>query len=175
MPVLKDIQVDWISFVDRAAMRDPQNQSEPQRFLITKREGADAPHTTNGDSPMLSKTDIPSRSPISNALAAAKEALEPYVSDARIADLDRRLEAMSSAYVGDPRTGQGVTGEGEITKAADRLADSLVGVSKAQARIPADDLMQRAAVAKASRGAQLELLRQMSPQGADAWETARAA
>lgn len=46
MPQLQDISVDWVSLVDRAAVRDPQNKSEPRRFLLSKREGADAPENT---------------------------------------------------------------------------------------------------------------------------------
>jgi hypothetical protein len=46
MPQLKDLSVDWVSLVDRAAVRDPQNKSEPRRFLLSKREGAQAPENT---------------------------------------------------------------------------------------------------------------------------------
>lgn len=46
MPQLQELSVDWVSLVDRAAVRDPQNKSEPRRFLLSKREGADAPEDT---------------------------------------------------------------------------------------------------------------------------------
>lgn len=39
MPELTDVRVDRASFVDRAAVRDPYNKSEPRRFLLMKREG----------------------------------------------------------------------------------------------------------------------------------------
>jgi len=39
MAQLKDLRVDFVSLVDRAAVRDPQNKSEPRRFLLYKREG----------------------------------------------------------------------------------------------------------------------------------------
>lgn len=35
---LHDLQVDFVSFVDRAAVRDSVQQSEPMRFLLTKAE-----------------------------------------------------------------------------------------------------------------------------------------
>lgn len=43
---LSDLQVDFVSLVDRAAVRDPVNQSEPMRFLVWKREGSDDRGTT---------------------------------------------------------------------------------------------------------------------------------
>jgi hypothetical protein len=43
MTQLTDIHVDWVSLVDRAAVRDPQNKSEPRRFLLWKREGSVEP------------------------------------------------------------------------------------------------------------------------------------
>lgn len=36
--VLKDLIVDRVSFVDRAAVRDPENPDEPQRYLFWKAE-----------------------------------------------------------------------------------------------------------------------------------------
>lgn len=38
MPQLTNLDVEFVSLVDRAAVRDPVEQSEPMRFLITKRE-----------------------------------------------------------------------------------------------------------------------------------------
>lgn len=38
MPTLTDLKVDYVSLVDRAASRDPVNQSEAQRFLVWKRD-----------------------------------------------------------------------------------------------------------------------------------------
>jgi hypothetical protein len=38
MPNLTNLDVEWVSLVDRAAVRDPVEQSEPMRFLIWKRE-----------------------------------------------------------------------------------------------------------------------------------------
>lgn len=41
MPQLTNLDVEFVSLVDRAAVRDPVKQSEPMRFLITKRDSAD--------------------------------------------------------------------------------------------------------------------------------------
>jgi hypothetical protein len=39
MAQLKDLRVDTVSFVDRAAVRDPQRKDEPRRLLLWKAEG----------------------------------------------------------------------------------------------------------------------------------------
>lgn len=44
MPQLTDLDVEWVSLVDRAAVRDPVEQSEPNRFLIWKREKSQGGH-----------------------------------------------------------------------------------------------------------------------------------
>lgn len=41
MPSLTDLDVEWVSLVDRAAVRDPVNQADPMRFLVWKRETPD--------------------------------------------------------------------------------------------------------------------------------------
>jgi hypothetical protein len=50
---LTDLQVEFVSIVDRAAVRDPQNPTEPQRFLVwksdTTRDGEDPTTTPEGD------------------------------------------------------------------------------------------------------------------------------
>lgn len=48
MPQLTNLDVEWVSLVDRAAVRDPIEQSEPNRFLLWKR---DRP-VSKGDKPM---------------------------------------------------------------------------------------------------------------------------
>jgi hypothetical protein len=44
MPQLTDLDVEWVSLVDRAAVRDPVEQSEPNRFLIWKRDQSQGGH-----------------------------------------------------------------------------------------------------------------------------------
>lgn len=41
MPTLTDLDVEFVSLVDRAAVRDPVQQSEPMRFLVWKRDERD--------------------------------------------------------------------------------------------------------------------------------------
>ena len=47
--LLRNLEVEWVSLVDRAAVRDPSNPDEPQRFLLTKRDGAPAMENTMED------------------------------------------------------------------------------------------------------------------------------
>ena len=43
MPNLHDLNVDWVSLVDRAAVRDSENPNEPMRLLLWKREHPNPP------------------------------------------------------------------------------------------------------------------------------------
>jgi hypothetical protein len=48
---LTNLAVDWVSLVDRAAVRDPQNPTQPQRLLVWKAEssaGEDPTHEPQG-------------------------------------------------------------------------------------------------------------------------------
>lgn len=44
MPQLRNLDIEWVSLVDRAAVRDPIEQSEPNRFLIWKRDQSQGGH-----------------------------------------------------------------------------------------------------------------------------------
>lgn len=48
MPKLVNLDVEYVSLVDRAAVRNPSNPTEPQRFLLWKRESGEP--TKKGDS-----------------------------------------------------------------------------------------------------------------------------
>lgn len=50
MPQLTNLDVEWVSLVDRAAVRDPVEQSEPNRFYLWKRDTV-----SKGDSMTLTK------------------------------------------------------------------------------------------------------------------------
>lgn len=50
MPQLADVDVEFVSLVDRAAVRDPVNRQEPNRFLLWKRD------TTSQGGPMTTLT-----------------------------------------------------------------------------------------------------------------------
>lgn len=77
MPQLRELDISQISFVDRAAVRDPQNQKEPQRFLLWKSESG----TTDQEDPMpdektadalfgeIEKSEIPVADQVKGALS----------------------------------------------------------------------------------------------------------
>jgi chromosome segregation ATPase len=51
VPELRNLDVSWVSLVDRAAVRDPSNPSEPQRFLVWKAESGSNPTPKEGAMP----------------------------------------------------------------------------------------------------------------------------
>ncbi len=53
MPQLADVEVDFVSLVDKAAVRDPENPTEPRRFLVYKREG-----TPTAEGSSMSETEL---------------------------------------------------------------------------------------------------------------------
>jgi hypothetical protein len=88
MPQLQDIDVQWVSIVDRAAVRDPQNKSEPRRFLLWKGEGVTPPEdTTTGKE----GGPVPQQTPeeLQAALTKAEEA-RAAAETAHKAELEKR-------------------------------------------------------------------------------------
>lgn len=62
MPTIEALKVDWVSLVDRAASRDSTEPTEPQRFLLWKRDGDDrqvalVKPTAPADGVLLTKAD----------------------------------------------------------------------------------------------------------------------
>lgn len=51
MPELRNVNVDFVSLVDRAAVRDPSAPSEPRRFLVWKAERGADPNQPGGNMP----------------------------------------------------------------------------------------------------------------------------
>jgi hypothetical protein len=97
VPQLVDIDVDFVSLVDRAAVRDPQRKSEPRRFLLMKREGANTPeHQEEDVSASLIDRPKPRAAtksdPISEALAILRPSSE---SDDDIASIVVALESLA--------------------------------------------------------------------------------
>lgn len=93
MNQLQDVKVDVVSLVDRAAVRDPQNKSEPRRFLLYKREGAASTPTDQGgsmpptDTAELSKEELDTHYKDELAKAQAKiEELEKLAAEGSAPD-----------------------------------------------------------------------------------------
>jgi hypothetical protein len=57
MPILKDLDVHFVSLVDRAAVRDPSNPTEAQRFLLFKKESG-APNTDSPEGGSMTEAEL---------------------------------------------------------------------------------------------------------------------
>jgi hypothetical protein len=81
---LRELMVEFVSLVDRAATRDPSDPTQPQRFLLTKSE----------DLNMADKDLSVSDEALSNHLIKVRKAAdaEPHRSDLRKASSDAQLE-----------------------------------------------------------------------------------
>jgi hypothetical protein len=73
---LRDLDVEFVSLVDRAAVRNAERPDEPQRFLIFKRADAQGEAMTQDD-----------------AISEALTTLRPYGDNPRVAAALQKLEA----------------------------------------------------------------------------------
>lgn len=55
---LTDLSVEFVSLVDRAAVRDPANPAEPQKFLLWKAESGTPTTPNQGDDPVSDLDDV---------------------------------------------------------------------------------------------------------------------
>src|SRR5947209_7749183 len=93
MSRLTDLDVAFVSLVDRAAVRAPSKPTEPQRFLFLKRDSGASP-TTGGSMP---QTATPEE--LQAALTKAQEERDAAV--ARAAKAERKLAKKSKSDGGD--------------------------------------------------------------------------
>lgn len=91
MPQLKDINVDWVSLVSRAAVRDPQNKSEPRRFMLWKHQDANPPEGGNHMDTII-KTAEELAADLAKAEKDALEATEKHE-----AELQKAQDALKKA------------------------------------------------------------------------------
>jgi hypothetical protein len=102
MPELRNLEVEFLSLVDRAAVRDPSSPTEPQRFLLWKKESG-APDPIGG-----------SMTAESAAFESALEKAEARINEA-IAKMQEKLDEVTKADapVLDPEPTADVT---DVTK-----------------------------------------------------------
>ncbi|HET6999344.1 MAG TPA: hypothetical protein VFI03_12235 [Solirubrobacterales bacterium] len=149
MPNLSNLTVDFVSLVDRPAVRDPEDPTDPMRFLLQKRDRKDQtmaePTTTQ------------------EAAEQALELLKPHAKD-----IPQPLLAQISSLAGngDPAD-EDDTGEDSLVKAMLELREAEEGIAKADGN---DRLRQ--ALRKAQREVQLEYLHRVSPGAARCYEEA---
>jgi hypothetical protein len=168
---LKNLTVETVSFVDRAAVRDPRNKSEPRRLLLWKAE-----NSSEGDDAMSGLTqpadnEIPA--PARRAVDEAIKILEPHVADdPRVQALADKLQAISDSHETPPPAPAdntpkpGASSDEDVSEArkaesgTDRLADALVKADLAKAAVGAapENLILRKQLADSTRFAQAEYL-----------------
>jgi hypothetical protein len=142
MAYLKDIVVDFVSFVDRAAVRDPAKKSDPQRFVIYKRD-PDHPHQEDRMTP--------------EETAALKKAQDDFTAertareaaDAKLAKADEKITALE-ASVAEIQKAAGITVEPVPVDKSDWPESARIAFEKAEADAAA--LADR--VAKAEKDAE---------------------
>lgn len=121
MPQLIDLDVQFVSLVDRAAVRDPQRKSEPRRFLLSKRAGG-AP------TPTEQEPDMAATATANDPIAASLRLLRPLAEeDDDAAAICAALEALAPG--GDDEAGEAAiekamagmrTARAKLAKSADR-------------------------------------------------------
>lgn len=102
--LLTDLQVDFVSLVDRAAVRDPVNKDQPMRFLVWKRDT-----TSQEDTMTLTPEETAA------ALTKAQEDLTKAneradAAEAKVAKQDEQIEALTKS-VDEIKKAAGITDE----------------------------------------------------------------
>lgn len=156
---LRDIKVDFVSLVDRAAVRDPQNKSEPRRFLLFKREGATDPTTSEGGDHMSGTT-----AEVDAALEKAQDGIAEIIKQAQEEGVDvSKLQAQgpTPAPGDDPTKKDGLidpkTPTGKSTSdGGQEGSDTGNGVSKADLSPEVRAVVEKAERAEADANARIE-------------------
>jgi hypothetical protein len=151
MPQLEDLRVDFVSLVDRAAVRDPEDPSEPMRFLLTKSETVW----------MSERAESAARINASLAETVAQTAALTTRIEALKADnqqLAARIEALQKRKEEETMS----------TTAWDTAKGQAELLRKADPRLTESDAILR--VFKADPGLQGRYLAERSPQAAAIWK-----
>jgi hypothetical protein len=128
---LRDVRADFVSFVDRAATRDPQRKSEPRRFLLFKRDGT--PDPTDLASPPEKGATAMGEAPTAEELQAeltktekerdeAKKALAKAEVEHKEA-LEKAAKSKSKAADGEDEPDEDDVAKAELTPAARALLE----------------------------------------------------
>lgn len=98
MPNLTDLTVDFVSLVDRAAVRDPHETDQPMRFLLWKRDHEGAQMTPEETTAALAKAQEDLKKEQERAEAAEVKATK---ADEQIAELTKSVEELQKAARAD--------------------------------------------------------------------------
>jgi hypothetical protein len=153
MPELKNLVVEWLSLVDRAAVRDPSSPTEPQKFLLWKRESGE-PEAEAAPEP------APDIAGLQTMVEKTNKAIKK---------MQRRIDALTKTNPppADPHAEEATMPEEAVTKTEDEkspegLAKSLTDLSKADGGLSAAQETYRKIGA--------DYLAALSPQAFQAWQ-----
>lgn len=137
MPNLRDLDVRWVSLVDRAAVRNAENPAEPQRFLVWK---ADRDNTDPKGGSMTPEEMEAAVNKAETDLVAERERAEK--AEQEHADLQARIDELEKNDSTDE------------TEPVINKADLPEPVRKALEKAEADAVAAEARIAKAEKDAQ---------------------
>lgn len=142
---LRNLTVEFVSLVDRAAVRNPSSPTEPQTFLLFKRDSG-APTPTGGDMP-----DTPTAEDQAAALKKAEDERDAAVARAEKAEQELATAAESGTEPKEPAEPAAVD-KSDLPPAARAALEKAEGLAKA-----ADERAEKAEkLAKAERDARVE-------------------
>jgi hypothetical protein len=188
---LKELDVRWVSLVDRAAVRNAENPDEPQRWLVWKAEGEPetaAKAETDWDDlreriDALEKAARPNNDEtIGGGMAVTKADTSVAVSDAlaalRTADGDPQLADVIDRLNALAKPDEHAVGQEERAPVADRMGPADEGNDDPVAKAMTDlrelakgaSARDRQQIYKTSTDLQREYLAKASPAGLAAWE-----
>ena len=121
MPELRDIDVQFISLVDKAATRDPHDPSKPRRLLLWKSEDG-APIPTEEENNMAATAT-------SDPVAEALKLLRPLADDPDAAAIVVALEALAPG-------GDDEASEDALMKAMHGMRTARVSLAKSATHDP---------------------------------------
>jgi hypothetical protein len=159
---LRDLNVEFVSFVKRAAVRDPQNPTEPQRFLLWK---ADQTEETDMSTMTPQSTGALALSPEANrALEAAAESLDAYSGETGISEIQNKIRALTGSDYDDSDEPSA-----RLAKALTELQKvDLISIAKG-----VDGAGARERLREAQRELQAEYLHAVGSRGVQRWEAGR--
>lgn len=157
MPNLVNLDVEFVSLVDRAAVRNPTNQSEPQRFLLFKKESG---ANTDPEGGTMSEAELSAaleKAETERDEASAKVTKAESERDELSAKVSKLEEQVQTLQKADPKPEQINKDElsplvrEALEKAEKRAEDADARIEKAEklAKAERDERVTRDFVAKA--------------------------
>lgn len=153
MPSLQNLDVEWVSLVDRAAVRDSENPTEPMRLLLWKREHPNPPQegrmTAEETTAALAKAQEDLKKAEDRADAAEAKATK---ADEQIEALTKSVDELKKATSSDPEPARLDKSElAEPVRAALEKAEADARAHAERAEKAEKDAKEAGDIAKAER------------------------